>query len=73
MRNKLINSMKFGESLDLMYVANSGVISKRRVKVIQIGEDRFQAYCFLRKSKRTFKIENVLALVPVFKYENMVI
>ena len=73
MRNKLINSMKYNESLEMIYIANSGVISKRRVNVIQIEERTFQAYCHLRKSTRTFKIDNVLALVPVIQTESMVI
>lgn len=73
MRIKLINSMKYSEPLDMIYIANNGVISKRRVKVIQIEEGIFQAYCYLRKSTRTFKIDNVLALVPVIQTESMVI
>lgn len=73
MRTKLINSMKYSEPLDMIYIANNGVISKRRVKVIQIEEGIFRAYCYLRKSTRTFKIDNVLALVPVIQTESMVI
>lgn len=73
MRGKLINSMKYGELLDMIYIANNGVISKRRVKVIQIEEGTFRAYCYLRKSTRTFKVDNVLAVVPVIQMESLVI
>ena len=73
MRNKLFKSMKFSESADMMYMSNGGVISKRRIKVLQVNEDNFRAYCYLRKSKRTFRIDNVLALVPVYQKESMVI
>lgn len=73
MRSVLVNSMKYNKSLDMMYLANSGAISKRRVKVIQVGDTTFLAYCYLRKSKRTFKIDNVLALVPVTQYESLVV
>ena len=73
MLNQLIKSVRYNESLNMMYIANDGVISKRRVKVLQVNEDSFQAYCFLRRSKRTFRIDNVLALVPVIQRESMVI
>lgn len=73
MRDKLIKSMEYGESLDMMYIAKDGGVSKRRIKVLQVGEGSFRAYCFLRGSKRTFLIDNVLALVPVIQRERAVI
>lgn len=72
-RAKLFNSMAYKESLDMIYISKSGVISKRRIEVVKIEGNTFRAYCWLRKSKRTFIIENVLALVPVIHYESMVI
>jgi len=71
--NQLVKSVEYNESLDMMYVAVDGSISKRRINVLQVGEVSFRAYCFLRKSKRTFTIDNVLALVPVVHKERMVI
>lgn len=73
MRNQLIKSVEYGESLDMMYMAKEGSISKRRIKVLQVGEVSFRAYCHLRKSKRTFTIDNVLALVPVIRKEKDVV
>ena len=73
MRNQLMRSRTFNQSLDMMYMANDGAISKRRIKVLQVNEGSFQAYCFLRGAKRTFRIDNVLALVPVTIRESMVI
>ena len=73
MRNQLLKSEVQGEFLDMMYISNDGAISKRRIKVLQVGEVSFRAYCFLRKSKRTFTIDNVLALVPVITKESLVI
>jgi len=72
-RNKLTKSIRYNESLVMMYMANDGAISKRRIRVLQVNEDSFQAYCFLRGSKRTFRIDNVLALFPVVQRESMVI
>ena len=73
MRNQLIKSKTFNQTLDMMYMANDGAISKRRIKVLQVNDHSFQAYCFLRGAKRTFRIDNVLALVPVIQKESMVI
>lgn len=73
MRNQLMKSMEYGVLLDMMYLSKSGDVSKRRIQVIQVGEGSFRAYCYLRQSKRTFTIDNVLALVPVVHKEKAVI
>lgn len=73
MRESLIKSVKYGVSLDMMYMSKDGAISKRRINVLQVGEVSFRAFCHLRKSKRTFTIDNVLALVPIKHKESMVI
>ncbi|WP_318616253.1 transcriptional regulator [Sporosarcina sp. YIM B06819] len=73
MRIRLVRSMEYAELLDMMYIDKNGAVSKRRIKVIQVGEGSFRAYCHLRQSKRTFLIDNVLALVPVIAKESLVI
>lgn len=73
MLKTLERSVRYGEILEMMYLAKGGSISKRRIKALQVGEVSFRAYCFLRKSKRTFTIENVLALVPVTSKERMIV
>lgn len=73
MRNQLIKSIRFNESVDMMYMAASGKVTKRRIRVLKVGEGAFQAYCYLRGAKRTFRIDHVLALVPIFEKESMVI
>lgn len=73
MRKLLERAIKFGETLDMMYLAKDGSITKRRITVLQVGELSFRAYCYLRRSKRTFTIDNVLALVPVIERERTVI
>lgn len=62
-----------GQLVELMYVSKSGEISKRRVKVLKLQGVSFQGYCFKRKEKRTFLIDNVLACVPVINKEKDVI
>lgn len=73
MRNQIIKSMDRGVLLDMLYIDKGGTVSKRRIEVIQIGEVSFRAYCHLRKSNRTFIIDNVLALVPVVRKERDVV
>lgn len=73
MRKTLERSVNYGEVLEMMYLAADGTISKRRIKVLQVGEVSFRAYCYLRKAKRIFTLENVLALVPITLKERMII
>lgn len=73
MRKQLIKSAKYKQPLDMIYMAASGKVTKRRIRVLQVGDESFRAYCHLRKSKRTFRIDNVLALVPIIAKESLVI
>ena len=73
MREILEKSIKFGETLEVMYIAKNGSISKRRINVLYMHKESFVAYCFLRKAKRTFIINNVLVAVPVQQRESLVI
>jgi len=65
--------MEYKGLLDMMYLSKNGEVSKRRIKVLQVGDVSFRAYCYLRGSRRTFTIDNVLALVPVVNRERNVI
>lgn len=73
MENNLLKSMRYGQTLDVMHVAKDGKITKRRIKVLKLTGDSFQAYCFLRNTKRTFLIDKVLAIIPVERKEGQVI
>ncbi len=68
-----MKAMQYGQIVNVMYVAKDGQISERKLKVIKVYGESFQAYCFLRNTKRTFLVDNVLALVPVERKENMVV
>lgn len=69
MPKTLEGAVKYGEMLEVMYMAKDGSISKRRIKVLQVGETSFRAYCF----KRTFLIDNVLAAVPEVQKERVIL
>lgn len=57
--------MKYSGQLEMIYMTNEGTISQRRIKIIRVNKEVLQAYCYLRGANRTFRIENILALVPI--------
>ena len=73
MREKLIEAIEYGELMDMMYLAQDGTISRRRIRVMKVGDVLVRAHCFLRGSKRTFIIDNILALHRVKYKEELVI
>lgn len=64
MRNELISAAKRSNLLEIIYQSNNGNVTKRTVRIIKINSSTFTAYCFLRKGRRTFAINNLLAVVP---------
>ncbi len=73
MRYSLEKALRYGEILEVMYMAKDGSVSKRKIRVLTIHEKTFTAYCLLRNSKRTFLIDNVLAVVPVMVREKVIV
>ncbi|MFJ7408057.1 MULTISPECIES: transcriptional regulator [unclassified Lysinibacillus] len=73
MREQLIKAMQRNQFLNMMYLAKDGTVSKRRIKIIKIVGNSFEAYCFKRKAKRIFMIDSVLAVVPVIQSERSVV
>ncbi|MGE7921455.1 transcriptional regulator [Viridibacillus sp. NPDC093762] len=74
MKEQLIKAMQRNQIIDLIYMSKGGEITKRRVKIIIMTDGIFQAYCFVKHAKRTFIIENVLAISPVIiRKENVVV
>jgi len=69
----ILKSMQLNQIVEMIYINNNGEISKRRVKVLRVEGNTFKAYCFLRNTKRTFKVENVLAFVPIIHKEREVV
>ncbi|AMO33316.1 transcriptional regulator [Lysinibacillus sp. fkY74-1] len=73
MREQLIKAMQRNQLVDIMYIAKNGSVTKRRVRVIKIVGDSLQAFCFTRQAKRSFIIQNILAVTPVFRKEREVV
>lgn len=68
-RSELVKYFKQGWMVELMYLSKTGEVSKRKVKIIKFQGDLIHAYCFKQHAKRTFLIDNVLAVAPVFPKE----
>ncbi|MFC7686817.1 transcriptional regulator [Ureibacillus sp. GCM10028918] len=73
MKEQLLKVLQRNQLADMMYISRTGEITKRPIKVTKIADDSFSAYCFVKHAKRTFIIENVLALSPVIRNEREVI
>lgn len=67
MLNTIKKSIRYNQNLVMIYMDGDGAITKRRIKAINLKGESFVAYCYLRRSTRTFKFDNVLALVTVNK------
>ncbi len=67
LRNELIKYVRRNSTIRIMYIDDSGKVTKRTVGVLKINSSTFTAFCYLRGAKRTFKIDNLLAVVPVYE------
>lgn len=54
---------------EMIYMSANGQVTKRRLRILRVGETTFQAYCLLRNEKRTFKIDRVLSIQPLLSFE----
>lgn len=73
MRINILKALRLDQISEMIYMNNNGEISKQRVKVLSVEGNTFKAFCFLRNTRRTFKVNNVLAFVPFTQKEREVI
>lgn len=69
MREQLLKALQRNQLVTIIYMSKKGVLTKRQIHITKLNENSFQAYCFLKGAKRTFIINNVLALIPVIYRE----
>ncbi|OCA89932.1 hypothetical protein F7984_05115 [Pradoshia sp. D12] len=65
--NDLLRSMREQIPIDIIYVSNKNIFTKRRILVKSMGEQLIRAYCFNRKLYRTFKKEQILSTQLVYQ------
>lgn len=69
MRQQLLKICQRHELADMIYMGADGSLTKRRVHILSIDSHSFTAYCHLRRSKRTFRIDRVLSVQQVVNRE----
>ncbi|HLR71313.1 MAG TPA: hypothetical protein VK085_07755 [Pseudogracilibacillus sp.] len=58
----LKKSVQTGRKITIIYLSESGSISKRIIQVISYRDEHIIAFCYVRNQLRTFKIGNILAV-----------
>jgi len=53
-----------GRTVEMIYIDRRGSVTRRTVAIRRVAGDVVQAYCFSRKAPRSFKRDNILAIVP---------
>lgn len=61
MKTILLKNLEEGTPLEIIYLSEKEHISQRRISIIDMKDDNIKAFCFLRQTKRTFKISNILS------------
>ncbi|MBV7321619.1 hypothetical protein [Bacillus halotolerans] len=64
MESILKRSLTEKTALDMIYMRNDALITKRSIIVRQINQSYIRAYCFTSRQTKTFTIENILAVSP---------
>ena len=73
LRKQLLKLLERNEVAEIIYMRADEKLTQRGLKVISISEETFNAWCFLRKEKRTFRIDRVLAIRRIVKRERGII
>lgn len=67
---KILHKAKVtGRPVMIMYLSKKGLVSKRLVSVEKLSEAAVEGFCHLRKGKRRFLLENILAVLPAENHE----
>ncbi|MFZ5351369.1 MAG: hypothetical protein ACOZCL_01455 [Bacillota bacterium] len=53
------NALLKNINIDIIYMSDKG-ITERSIKPIKLDGDILEAYCYLKKSVRRFRVENIL-------------
>lgn len=61
MRGLLQRAADANVKLQIIYLSDKGQMSQRFVRVITVNETHLVCYCYHKKQRRIFKLENILA------------
>lgn len=62
MKNMLIRSIQSKEKIEMIYLSKDNQASQRIIRVLKINDEMIMAYCYTRRTIRTFKLENILSV-----------
>jgi predicted DNA-binding transcriptional regulator YafY len=57
--------------VEVIYLSEDQKFSQRKLIVKEMHNDYIRAYCLLRKQVRTFRIDNILSVMPVARSNNL--
>jgi predicted DNA-binding transcriptional regulator YafY len=66
----LLRSIEENIPLEMIYLSSDQQISQRKLLVKEVNDEYIRAYCMLRKQVRTFRLENILSLMPNTRTNN---
>lgn len=64
MNNLLLRSKNENIPLEIIYLSEDQQFSQRKLIVKEINGEYIRAYCLLRKQMRTFRVDNILSVMP---------
>ncbi|MFZ3578758.1 hypothetical protein [Virgibacillus sp. DJP39] len=67
MKNMIIRSIQKKEKIEMIYLSNDNQVSQRVIRVLKINDEMIMAYCYTKRTIRTFKLENILSVGSVRK------
>lgn len=67
MKNMIMRSIQNKEKLEMIYLSSDNRVSQRVVRVLKLNDDMIMAYCYTKRTIRTFKLENILSVGQVRK------
>ncbi|MDB5055756.1 MAG: hypothetical protein JWM44_3806 [Bacilli bacterium] len=56
-----------GHTVEIIYFDSKGAITQRQIEVRSIKGAAVKAYCLEQHAPRIFRIENILAVMPVVR------
>ncbi len=57
--------------LEVIYLSENHEFSQRKLIVKEVHDHYIRAYCLLRQQMRTFKIDNILSIMPDSRSNNL--
>lgn len=67
MKKRLMRSIQSKEKIEMIYLSKDNQVSQRMIRVLKINDEMIMAYCYTRRTIRTFKLENILSVGSVKK------